>query len=80
MTRMLTPLALLAALALSATAAQAACVVEYKAKREGASLQLFFDRVQIPAPCTQANAQAQLRAMLAAQGIELLKVVSVREQ
>jgi hypothetical protein len=74
------PLALIAALALTATAAQAACVVEYKAKREGASLQLFFDRVQIPEPCTQANAQAQVRAMLAAQGIELLKVVSVRAQ
>lgn len=80
MTQMLKTIALTTGLALAATSAQAACMVEYKAKRNNASLELFFAAVQIPQPCTQANARAQVRAMLSSQGIELLKIVSVRQQ
>lgn len=63
----------------TAGAAQAACVAQYKAKRDN-PLELFFDSAQISGPCTVANATAQLRSALAAQGLVLLKVVSVRQQ
>ena len=62
----------------TANAAQAACVAEYKAKRDN-PLKLFHNVAQISGPCTVGNATAQLRASLASQGLTLLKVVSVRE-
>lgn len=58
--------------------AQAACLAEYKAKRES-PFALFYDTAQISGPCTVANATAQLRSALASQGLTLLKVLSVRE-
>lgn len=65
---------------LSATAslAQAACLAEYKAKRDN-PLELYYDVAQVSGPCTIQNAEAQLRQILAAQGLTLLKVLSVTE-
>ncbi|MFK7939358.1 MAG: hypothetical protein AB8B82_08270 [Roseovarius sp.] len=76
----LIPAALVLGTVLSGTVtqAQAACMAEYKAKRDN-PLELYYDVAQIPGPCTQANATAQLQAMLAAQGLTLLKVLSVTE-
>ncbi|MHA7852443.1 hypothetical protein [Roseovarius sp.] len=78
------PLSLLGAatgliLASLATGAQAACYVEFKAKKDN-PLQLFHEVVRIEGPCTQANARAQLQQRLARQGITLLKVMSVRDE
>ncbi len=67
------------ALALGAVAAQAACYVEYKAKRDN-PLELFYNVTSISGPCTKANARSQLKAILASQGLKLLKVLSVSEQ
>ncbi|MDO6731490.1 hypothetical protein Q4577_15760 [Marinovum sp. 2_MG-2023] len=76
MMKMLTYLTLAVAIGLTPALADAACVAEYKAKRDN-PLALFFDTAQINGPCTKANAQTQLRAMLAQRGLTLLKVVSV---
>ena len=71
---------LAAGLALSAAAsAQAACSVEYKAKRDN-PLELFFEVAVVPGPCNAATAEAQLRPILAGKGLTLLKIVSVREE
>ncbi|KZY35343.1 hypothetical protein A3731_36150 [Roseovarius sp. HI0049] len=71
---------LAAGLALSAAAsAQAACSVEYKAKRDN-PLELFFEVAVVPGPCNPATAEAQLRPILAGKGLTLLKIVSVREE
>ncbi len=81
MTRIYIPL-IAAALMLglgSATMAQAACIAEYKAKRD-TPFELYYDVAPISGPCTQANARAQLRARLARNGLTLLKVLSVRDQ
>lgn len=59
--------------------AQAACYVEYKAKRDN-PLELFYDVAVVPGPCTMASARAQLAPMLAGQGLTLLKILSVREK
>lgn len=58
--------------------AQAACLAEYKAKRD-TPFELHYDVAQIGGPCTMANAQAQLQERLAKQGLTLLKVLSVKE-
>ena len=73
-------LSLLAAASLLAgtAMAQAACTAEYKAKRDN-PLELFYDTAQISGPCTVANATAQLHELLGAQGLTLLKVLSVAE-
>ena len=71
-------LALTAILMGTVTQAQAACMAEYKAKRDN-PLELFYDVAKVPGPCTTQNATAQLKAMLAAQGLTLLKVLSVTE-
>ena len=68
-----------AALFLGTSGASAACYAEYKAKRDN-PLELFYDVAQISAPCTRASARAQLGALLASQGLTLLKVMSVSEQ
>lgn len=78
MTRFLFPLLAIAASLTAASAAQAACQAEYKAKRD-TPFELYYDTARISGPCTKANAQAQLQAMLAAQGLTLLKVLSVTE-
>lgn len=81
MTRIYIPL-IAAALMLglgSATMAQAACVAEYKAKRD-TPFELYYDVAPISGPCTKANARAQLQTQLAQKGLTLLKVLSVRDQ
>jgi hypothetical protein len=73
-------LALAGAIALLAGTiqAQAACLAEYKAKRDK-PFELYFDVAQITGPCTMRNAEAQLQQRLAAEGLTLLKVLSVKE-
>lgn len=71
-------LTLMIGLAFGATGAQAACTVEYKAKRDN-PLELFYDVATIDGPCTVSAATAKLKARLARQGLKLLKVMSVRE-
>lgn len=66
-------------LTVAATGAQAACVVEYKAKRDN-PLELFYDVATTRGPCTKAAAAAELQARLAGKGLQLLKVISVRKQ
>ena len=75
---LITPLAALVLL-LGAQAADAACLVEYKAKRDN-PLELFYNVATIEGPCTAESAQAQLQARLAEQGITLLKILSVTPQ
>lgn len=64
---------------LGATGASAACYAEYKAKRDN-PLELIYDVAQIGGDCTMASASAELAARLAAQGITLLKVLSVSDR
>lgn len=63
----------------TAAAAQAACIVEYKAKRDN-PLELYFDVTQVGGSCTLADVTARLQKQLARKGLTLLKVVSVRKQ
>lgn len=76
MFRFLAP-ALLAALV--AGSASAACIAEYKAKRDD-PLRLFYGTVEIGGPCTIEAATSKLSAKLAAQGMTLLKVLSVTQE
>ncbi|MFX0545279.1 hypothetical protein ACEWPL_006995 [Roseovarius sp. S1116L3] len=76
MMKTLIPLALAA---LIAAPASAACIAEYKAKRDN-PLELFYGTLRFDGPCTRSAAQAQLRGQLASQGMTLLKVLSVRHQ
>lgn len=78
MKRILSTLIAVAGIA-TAGSAQAACYAEYKAKRDN-PLELFYDVAAISGPCTKANAAKELQARLAAQGLTLLKVLSVREE
>jgi hypothetical protein len=66
-------------LGLVATGASAACLAEYKAKRDD-PLELIYDTAQVGGPCTIEAASAELSARLGAQGITLLKVLSVTGQ
>jgi len=77
MKRILCTIAPAIALALSAETAIAACVVEYKAKRD-TPFELFYNVTTINAPCSQA--EAALRAQLAQRGLTLLKIMSKKEQ
>lgn len=78
MKRMLFITLLGAVLALAGAAgAQAACRVEYKAKRDN-PLTLYYNTAVLSGPC--ATAEAQLRRMLAARGLVLLKILSARPQ
>jgi len=80
MTRNILTLSIVLLMAAGLTAAaQAACVAEYKAKRDN-PLELYYNVAQISGPCTKANARAQLQAQLARQGLTLLKVLSVRNK
>ncbi len=79
MKRMLRIITLSTGLAMIAAGAHAACYVEYKAKRDN-PLELFYNVAVVSGPCTRASARPQIRAMLAAQGLTLLKILSVREQ
>lgn len=80
MTQKILPLTLVSLLAFAAPAmAQAACVAEYKAKRDN-PLELHYDVAQISGPCTIRNARTQLADQLSRRGLTLLKVLSVSEQ
>lgn len=70
---------LFAAFAACAGQASAACMAEFKAKRDN-PLKLVYEVVQVNGPCTVASARAQLQSRLASQGLTLLKVLSVKEQ
>lgn len=75
---MLAYIAIVATLVMTPALAGAACVAEYKAKRDN-PLALFYDTARISGPCTKANAEAQLRHLLERRGMTLLKVLSVRQ-
>lgn len=68
--------ALAIAFFMMASAAHAACTVEYKAKRDN-PLTLFHNVTTVPGPCDRGTVQRQLRAQLAQQGLTLLKVLSI---
>ena len=70
---------LVTGLVLASSAAQAACVVEYKAKRDN-PLELYYDVAQVDGDCSVADATERLRQKLANQGLTLLKVLSVTKQ
>lgn len=76
MIKIIVPLALAA---LISTPVHAACVVEYKAKRDN-PLELFYATAMIDGACTIASARAKLRRQLGAEGLTLLKILSVSEQ
>jgi len=66
-------------MALSASQASAACVAEYKAKRDN-PLRLDYGTVTIPDDaCTVAAAQAIVSEQLAQRGWTLLSIVSVKK-
>ncbi|MBC7163656.1 MAG: hypothetical protein H5U15_01475 [Roseovarius sp.] len=77
MTRLIRPLVLALVLSLAAQAAQAACRVEYKAKRDK-PFRLFYDVTTVNVPCSAA--ERALRAQLARQGLTLLKIMSKEER
>ena len=79
MKRMLKIFTLAVSFVFAASGAQAACSVEYKAKRDN-PLKLFHNVATVPGPCDRATVQSQLSAALSAQGLILLKILSVREQ
>lgn len=63
-------------LAFLATAAQAACYADYKAKQDD-PLRLHYGVVEVSGECSAANAASQLGPKLAADGWELLTIVGV---
>lgn len=63
-------------LGLMASAAQAACYADYKAKRDG-PLRLQYGVAEISGNCTVQNARRQLRDALDADGWQLLNVLGV---
>ncbi len=77
---MKTPLTILAlVLALTASAADAACVAEYKAKRDN-PLRLDYGTLTVSGSnCTAGAVRAQVAAQLAARGWILLSILSVRQ-
>ena len=72
-------LAIAAALWGLPAAASAACYVEYKAKRD-TPYALIYDVATVSGPCTRKDAKTRLARQLKAQGIILLKVLSVTER
>lgn len=65
-------------MAFTASAASAACTVEYKAKRDN-PLRLEFGVTTVPdSACTKAAARSIVAAQLAQRGWQLLNIVSVR--
>ncbi|MEL6119664.1 MAG: hypothetical protein AAGL92_10905 [Pseudomonadota bacterium] len=77
MKRMIPILTFAVAISIMSSAAHAACTVEYKAKRDN-PLKLFHNVATVPGPCDRGTVQRQLRAQLAAQGLTLLKILSVK--
>ncbi|MEM6276362.1 MAG: hypothetical protein AAF714_05390 [Pseudomonadota bacterium] len=71
MTRTLLTLALCA----FASAAQAACYADYKAKQD-TPLRLHYGVAEISGACTPANAEAEIAPRIATEGWTLLNIVS----
>lgn len=66
-------------LSLTATAASAACVAEYKAKRDN-PLRLDYGTIVVPgSTCTASAVQAAVQAELAQRGWTLLSILSVQQ-
>jgi len=61
---------------MAASAANAACYADYKAKRDD-PLRLHYGVIEVTGECTAANAAALLTPKLAADGWELLTIVGV---
>lgn len=75
---LITPVAI-AGLLIGTQAANAACSVEYKAKRDN-PLELFYDVAQIGGACNIKAVTPKLEKKLAKEGLKLLKVLSVKKQ
>lgn len=60
-------------------AAQAACFADYKAKKDD-PLQLQYGVAEVYGDCTTAQARSELAARLAADGWQLLEVVSTFDE
>lgn len=76
MTRIALSFVFLCAMAASASAA---CYADYKAKKDD-PLQLQYGVAEVYGECTTAAASAELRARLAADGWQLLEVVSTFDE
>ena len=76
MKHILLSLALSALPVLAASAAQADCYADYKAKQDS-PLRLHYGVAQINGACNAGAARAELKQRLAAQGWTLLNVLSV---
>lgn len=77
MKHLLTPLALITALALPASALAASdCYADYKAKQDN-PLRLHYGVMQVQGACKRAPAKAEVSARLAQSGWTLLKIISV---
>ena len=59
-----------------ASAAQAQCYADYKAKQDN-PLRLHYGVAQVSGQCSAGSASQQLQSRLAAQGWTLLQIVSV---
>ena len=69
-------LPLILACLFSATAAQADCFADYKAKQDN-PLRLHYGVAQVAGDCTKPNAKAVIAPRLAADGWALLTIVGV---
>jgi len=72
----LIPLALIAAIALPASASAADCFADYKAKQDN-PLRLHYGVIQVQGTCKRKAAKAEVSARLAQGGWTLLKILSV---
>jgi len=64
---------------LTATAAQAACFADYKAKQDN-PLRLHYGVIEVDGACTASSAEAQLVPQLARDGWQLLNVVGTFDE
>lgn len=67
------------ALLFAASAGQAACFADYKAKRDD-PLRLHYGVAEITGDCSAANAQAELTPRLAADNWQLLSIEGVFDE
>ncbi|GGL81842.1 hypothetical protein [Wenxinia marina] len=68
-----------ALVAAAATAADAACYADYKAKQDG-PLRLQYGVYEVRGDCSPRAARAELQPLLLADGWQLLEVVSVFDE
>jgi len=73
---MKTLLSSIIAFGILASAAQAACYADYKAKQDD-PLRLHYGVAEVRGECSASNAQSQLADRLSSAGWQLLNVVSV---